>query len=94
MLWFTENVMQANPTKFQFMIMQKYTSKGIIPDSIEIYGTTIMRQTEVKLLDITIDQKLKFDKHIDNLCKNAARQINVIYRFKGLFDLTRKGNNL
>ncbi len=40
------------------MIMQKYTSKEIIPDSIEIHGTIIMRQTEVKLLDITIDQKL------------------------------------
>ncbi len=34
MLWFTENVMQANPTKFQFMIMQRYTHKEIIPDSI------------------------------------------------------------
>ncbi len=52
--------MQANPTKFQFMITQKYTSKELIPDSIEIHGTTIMRQTEVKLLSITIDQKLKF----------------------------------
>ncbi len=65
--------MQANPTKFQFIIMQKYTSKEIIPDSIEIHCTTIMRQPKVKLLCITIDQKLKFDKHIDNLCKNAAR---------------------
>ncbi len=38
------------------MIMQKYTSKEIILDSIEIHDTTIMRQTEVKLLGITIDQ--------------------------------------
>ncbi len=82
--------MQANPTKFQFMIMQKYTSKEIIPDSIEIYGTTIMRQTEVKLLGITIDQKLKFDKHIDNLCKNSAKQINIMYRFKCIFDFKER----
>ncbi len=46
MLWFTHNFMQANPTKFQFMIIQKYTCKEIIPDSIEIHGTTIMRQIE------------------------------------------------
>ncbi len=72
------------------MIMQKYTSKEIIPDSIEIHGTTIMRQTEVKLLSITIDQKLKFVKHIDNLCKNAARQINITYRCKGIFDLKER----
>ncbi len=55
----------------------QYTSKEIIPDSIEIHGTTIKRQTEVKLLGITNDQKLKFDKYIDNLCKNTARQINI-----------------
>ncbi len=82
--------MQANTAKFQFMLMQKYTSKEIIPDSIEIHGTTIMRQTEVKLLGIIIDQKLKFDKHIDNLCKNAARQINIMYRFRGIFDLKER----
>ncbi len=41
MLWFTENCMQVNPTKFQFMIMQKYTSEEIISYSIEIHGTTI-----------------------------------------------------
>ncbi len=72
-LLFIEQFMQANPTKFQFMIMQKYTSEEIIPDAIEIHATTIMRQTEVKLLCITIDQKRKFDKHINNLCKNATR---------------------
>ncbi len=49
-----------------------------------------MRQTEVKLLGITIDQKLKFDKHIDNLYKNAARLINIMYRFKGIFDLNER----
>ncbi len=89
MFWFTEKFMQTNPTKFQFMIMQKCTSKEIIPGSIEIHGTTIMRLTEVKLLSITIDQKLKFDKHIDNLCENAAMQINIMYRFKGIFDLNK-----
>ncbi len=50
--------MQANPTIVKFMIMQEYTSKVIIPDSIEIHSTTIMRQAEMKLLGITIDQKL------------------------------------
>ncbi len=39
----------------------------------------------MKLIGITIDQKLKFDKHIDNVCNNAAGQMNLIYRFKGIF---------
>ncbi len=45
-LWFTEDFMHANPTKFQFLMMQKYTSKEIISDSIEMHGTIIMRQTK------------------------------------------------
>ncbi len=58
MLWFRENFMQASPRKFQFMIMQKYTSQEIISVLITKHGTTIMRPTEVKLLGITIDQNL------------------------------------
>ncbi len=81
---------QTNSTKFKFIIMQNYTSKETIPDSIEIHGTTIIRQTEVKLLGITIDQKLKFDKHIDNVCNNTATQINMMYRFKRIFDLKKR----
>ncbi len=53
MLWFTENVMQANPTKFQFMIMKKYTSKEIIHDSIEIHGTT-------KKIELIQERALRF----------------------------------
>ncbi len=45
MLFFTENYIQANPKKLQFMIMQKFTSKEIVPESIEIHGSTIMRQS-------------------------------------------------
>ncbi len=43
---------------------------------IEINGTKIKREREIKLLGITIDEKLNFDKHVDILCKKAARQIN------------------
>ncbi len=39
---------------------------------------------------MTIDDKLKFDKHIDILCKNAAGQINVLYRFSGIFDIKER----
>ena len=39
---------------------------------------------------MTIDDKLKFDKHVDILCKRAARQINVMYRFKGIFDMKER----
>ncbi len=34
--------------------------------------------------------KLKFDMKVEILCKNAARQLNILYRFKGIFDLIEK----
>ncbi len=45
----------------------------------------------MKLLGISIDYKLKIGKQVDILCKNAARQLNVLYRFKGTFDLKDRG---
>ncbi len=61
------------------MFLKKYTSKEIVPKFIEIHGTEIKCQKEVKLLGITIDEKLRFDTHVNNLCKKATRQINVMY---------------
>ena len=88
--WFINNFMQVNPSKFQFMCLKSVTSKEIIPQFIEVNGTNIPCEKEVKLLGITIDDKLKFDKHVDIICKNAARQLNIMYRFKGIFDLKEK----
>ncbi len=68
MNWFKDNFMLANPEKFQFMFLKKYTSKEIVPKFIEIHGTEIKCEKEVKLLGITIDEKLRFDTHAKNLC--------------------------
>ncbi len=90
MNWFKDNFMQANLEKFQFMFLKKYTSKEIVLKFFEIHGTEIKCEKEVKHLGITIDAKLRFDTYINILCKKAARQINVMYRFKGIFDLKER----
>ncbi len=48
-----------------------------MPNFIEINSTNIPCEKEVKLLGIAIDEKLKFDKHVNIICKKAAREINV-----------------
>ncbi len=58
---------------------EKYTSKENVPEFIEI------NDTNNKMRDhIANNEKLKFYKHVDILCKEVARQINVMYRFKGI----------
>ncbi len=70
--WFHRIFMEANPSKCQFMLMKSCTSKELLPNFIDINDTRIERESQIKLLGITIDNKLQFDKHIDILCKNAA----------------------
>ncbi len=70
----------ANPSKFQFMLLQSFTSKEDLSDDILINNTRI-EHSQVKLLGVILDDKLKFNKHIDVLCKNTNRQANVLYRF-------------
>ncbi len=77
--WFINNYMQANPSKFQFMFLKHFTCEVNVADSIEI---DITHQSDIKHLGMTIDDKLRFNKHINIFCKSDARQFNVMYRFK------------
>ena len=36
--------------------------------NIQIANVTIKSSTSKKLLGVTIDNKLKFDKHLENIC--------------------------
>ena len=54
--WFKDNQMMANPGKFQFMIL----SKNTINKSIVINNKTIESSKSVKLLGLTIDNKLNY----------------------------------
>ncbi len=72
------------------MFLQKFVCNEIKPEVIEVHGAFIQWNNEVKLLRTIIDDKLKFDKQVDILFKNTARQFNVLYRFKGIFDLKER----
>ncbi len=60
--------------------MKSFTST-VIPAYIEIGKVYINCEKDIKLLGITIDDKLKFDKQVDILCIKAAEYINVLYGF-------------
>ena len=44
----------------------------------------------MKFLGVTVDDKLKFDLHVANLCIKAGTQLNVLYRFKNVFSTEEK----
>ena len=72
---FANNLMQANPDKFQALAIGKKTFKEQI--CFDLKGSKIKCEEHVKLLGVTIDYELNFDKHISGICKKSARQLNV-----------------
>ena len=65
--WFQVNSLKANPGKFQFMILGDKNN-----NVLNIHDKEIKNASVVELLGITIDSRLKFKKHLDNLCGKTS----------------------
>ena len=76
--WFYENYMVLNPSKCSFMC---FGYKNINNESFSYSGIKIPYTKEQKLLGIIIDSELKFDKHINTLCKTISNRINALIKF-------------
>ena len=84
--WFSENGMQANPGKFQFMVMSPAPTptQSLILSS----NTVISSEKEVKILGVVVDDRLSFSKHVSACCSKAARQLNALTRISRYLDLS------
>ena len=66
--WFRLNSLKANPGKFQFMILG---DKSHHKHELKINSIKVEASDDVLLLGITIDKKLTFKQHIENLCRKS-----------------------
>ena len=75
--WYKSNGVLVNPTKHEAMIIENTDRVFSFPvrKSIELFG-------------ITVDDRLRFDEHISNICKKITNQFNVISRFRKLIPVT------
>ena len=67
MQWFKNKGLILNEGKCKLLIL----SKQEVHTEIHLGGETITNSKCDKLLGITIDYKLKFNEHVNNLCKKA-----------------------
>ena len=81
--WFTENGMVANPEKFQLMFLGLKNDQQMC---LRIDDQIINQCQQVKLLGITIDSKLNFDKHIQELCGKVNRKVSAFSRLRDYHD--------
>ena len=73
--WFRNNYLKLNPDKCHFLL-SKHKSGVHISVETEI----IECENSVKLLGVTIDNELKFNEHISNICKKANQKLHALAR--------------
>ena len=83
--WFYANGMVANPDKFQLMFLGLNERHKL---RLNIEGVKISSTEHVKLLGIEIDNKLRFNKHVETLCDKTNRKVSAFRRLK--FYLSRE----
>ena len=59
-----------------------------LPNQVIFSETVIKEVKSTKFLGITIDNKLSWKYHIDNICKTVSRNIGIINRVKQFLPLS------
>ena len=70
--WLASNQMKAKRGKCQLLLS---TQEDV---NTQIVNTTIKCLGQQKLLGIVFDNKLMFDKHIQNVCQKANSELNGV----------------
>ena len=55
----------------------------------QVGGEIIWESVNVKLLVVTIDRELKFDKHVSKICSKASRKLTVLARMSKFVTLEK-----
>ena len=77
--WFQFNSMVANPEKFQILFLGLNVNTSI---NFDIGNISISSTNHVKLLKVTIDNRLDFSKHIEAICKQASQKTSAILQIR------------
>ena len=87
--WFDNNLMKSNADKFQGMILSR---DGPVNVTFNIQHFSIKSQHKMKTLGVVIDDSLKFNEHITNICSRASGQINALKRLSCFLNESRRLN--
>ena len=77
--WFHNNSLVANPSKFQILLLGEKDSSSL---SLKIDGKKVYASKAVKLLGVTIDEKLCFVPHVKDICDKANKKTKALLRIR------------
>ena len=87
--WYKDNFLRANKEKYQTMTV---TGQKVQELPVEfINNDDVVQQIKaLKLLGVTITDKLTFNEHISNTCKKASQRVGVLMRLPNLIPTDAK----
>jgi len=77
-VWYEFNEMQRNHSKYRPITLGRVERNPVLTCE----GTIIPTQDEMELLDVTINNKLKFEGQIRKICCKVSQQIAVLNRLR------------
>ena len=83
--WFEDNYMKINASKCHLFVSGNKCEHMWA----RVGNDLIWESRTIKLLGITIDNELKFDVHISNICKKAQRKLTILMRLKKYLDFEK-----
>ena len=81
--WFNSNFMKANSDKSNLKMSCAEATTAMI-DGLPIDSSKTV------LLGITIDHELKFENHVNNLCKKASLKLNALASVAPFMNVSKK----
>ena len=82
--WF-KTLLELNTDKFHWLVWAKYEHSWA-----KIGDNKICESNEVKLLGVTVHNKLKFGSHMANICFKVNQQLSVLSRLARLLFFEKK----
>ena len=72
--WYEQNGIKRNASKYQAIVM----GKSQVKPQFYSENTAIPITGELEMLGVAVHDKMKFEKHITNVCRKVSQQIAVL----------------
>ena len=90
--WCCRNLMALNPTKTRCMLTatrQKY-QKQLLSSNLNFQTTPTEQVLKHRLLGVTVDEQLKRQMHINNICRTVSRNIFLLSKLSRIVSYQAK----